>query len=420
MRRMIVFAYSGLVFLSLSPLHAQTAPAAGTSVSVKILDTIDSSNDPAGKQYRASLAKPITATNGVAIAQGSAATVTLTSSASGHTAQLSSITTNGQAVAVTSDSVTISAVAQTVQSRATSAMNSVLGGFGHHVNAPAAVAAVATGQHVSLPAGTTLTFVLGASPVAHTAQPIATSAAPGPTPSSAPASSSAAAPLSANAYYTLCRYQGQQSGHSIVYVTPIIHTDLAASDISTAFNRYMSANYEIISLGGNGYCRTVSNSPGQQAYTMSQLEKQWAASKAEVTHLEWTGTPAEIEATNAKLTARTSAQSAASAGGLFVFCATSGAAGIDIYYTAVFQTPHIRASRPIGTYIVDESIPNDFYAYLTQKGYKFVKPGSFRCVVKQTEAAANAAQHLWAYGGQGGLGDSCCGYGKIVETGWKE
>ena len=68
------------------------------------------------------------------------------------------------------------------------------------------------------------------------------------------------------------------------------------------------------------------------------------------------------------------------------------AAGIDIYYTAVFQTPRVRPS-PDRTYVVDESIPNDFYAYLTQKGYKFVKP-SFRCVVNRPKRA-KTAQHAW-------------------------
>jgi len=190
-------AYSGPLFLSIfllaSPaLHAQ-APAAGTSVSVKMIDTVNSGSDPAGKQYRASVTKAVDAGNGVTIAQGAAATVTLTSTGSGYTAQLSSITINGQPVAVTSNSATVSAAAQYAQDKAASAVSSVLGGFGHHVSAPASVAAAATGQHVSLPTGTTLTFVLGASPApsaAPSAQPMAASAAPAPTPASSAATTS--------------------------------------------------------------------------------------------------------------------------------------------------------------------------------------------------------------------------------------
>jgi hypothetical protein len=106
-------------------------------------------------------------------------------------------------------------------------------------------------------------------------------------------------------YYTLCRYQGQQDNHTVVYVTPIIHWSRSASEISDAFNRFMSANYDIHKIqAGSGYCSTVSNSADQQAYTMQQLEKQWADSKDVVTHVSWTATPDEIAADNAKLAAK--------------------------------------------------------------------------------------------------------------------
>ncbi len=60
---------------STQALHAQTqtAPAAGTSVVVRMMDAVNSANDPAGKQYRASVAKPVNAGNGVMIPQGAAA-----------------------------------------------------------------------------------------------------------------------------------------------------------------------------------------------------------------------------------------------------------------------------------------------------------------------------------------------------------
>ena len=237
----------------------------------------------------------------------------------------------------------------------------------------------------------------------------------------APEQSAAAAPLSANAYYTLCRYQGQLDGHPIVYVTPIIHTDRGASDISTAFNKYMSATYDTNKIQyGSGYCRTVSNSPDQQAYTLSQLEKQWADSKTAVTHINWTGTPAEIEATNARLAAAASAAAASSAGGPFISCSTSAGPGFDTYFTGVFQTTRPIKSLPNGAKIVDKSVLDDFQAYLAQKGYKF-RPGSNQgCDVSPTEAATKAAQHTRAYGGGGGLGVNCCGNGKVVETGWKD
>jgi len=106
-------------------------------------------------------------------------------------------------------------------------------------------------------------------------------------------------------YYTLCRYQGQQGGHFIIYVTPVIHWSQGASDISAAFNRHMSANYDLSNvLTGSGYCAAVSYSADQQAYTMKQLEKQWADSKTVVTHINWTATPDEIADDNAKFAAK--------------------------------------------------------------------------------------------------------------------
>ncbi len=223
----------------------------------------------------------------------------------------------------------------------------------------------------------------------------------------------------ANASYTLCRYQGQLNGRFIIYVTPIIHTNSGATDISTAFNKYISATYDTSKiLSGNGYCRTVSNSPEQQAYTMSQLEKQWASSGVVVTHINWSGTPAELAAANASPAASAppaASSASASAGGPFISCSTSGGAGIDTYLTGVFQTTRPIRHLPSGGNLVDQSILDDFYAYLKQKGYNF-KPGSnYGCDVSPTEAAAKAAQHKRAY--EGGRCSNC---GKIVETGWTE
>ena len=73
-------------------LHAQPAPAPGTTVVVQMMDALDSGSDPAGKQYRASVTKPVDTGNGVTIRQGAAAAVTLASSGSGWTAQLASVT----------------------------------------------------------------------------------------------------------------------------------------------------------------------------------------------------------------------------------------------------------------------------------------------------------------------------------------
>ncbi|MGH9756979.1 MAG: hypothetical protein ACRD4M_04530, partial [Candidatus Acidiferrales bacterium] len=150
---------------------------------------MDSSKDPAGKQYRASVTKAVDAGNGVKILRGAPAVVTLENSGngSGWTAQLVSVTVNGQPIAVTSGSASLTAGAQTAAGSAVSSINSMLGGFGHHVSAPSGVTAIATRQRVVLPPGTMLTFVLGpppaanpASPTAPASQPLTASAAPAP------------------------------------------------------------------------------------------------------------------------------------------------------------------------------------------------------------------------------------------------
>jgi hypothetical protein len=70
---------------------------------------------------------------------------------------------------------------------------------------------------------------------------------------------------------------------------------------------------------------------------------------------------------------------------------------------------------PNGGNLVDQSVLDRFYAYLTQKGYTF-KPGSnYGCDVKPTEAEARVAQHKRAY--EGGACSTC---GKVEETGWKD
>jgi len=105
------------------------------------------------------------------------------------------------------------------------------------------------------------------------------------------------------------------------------------------------------------------------------------------------------------------AQTAPSASAPFIICATSGGPGVDTYLTGAFQTTRVRHT-PSGGNLVDQSILDHFYAYLTQRGYKF-RPGSnYGCAVKPTEAEAREDEKKRQSG--------CSNCGKIVETGWKE
>lgn len=128
--------------------------------------------------------------------------------------------------------------------------------------------------------------------------------------------------------------------------------------------------------------------------------------------------------------AATAQSSSAQSATFFISCSTSQDAGIDTYYTAVFEigakpgpvprTPVTLASSVDGgktwmyPAVLSQSVLDRFQAYLSQKGYKFKPGSSSACDVKPTEAAAKTAQHKRAYEGGG-----CSSCGKVVETGWK-
>jgi hypothetical protein len=174
-------------------------PVAGSTVVVKMIDAVDSSSDPAGKQYRATVTEPVNAGNNVIIGQGSAATVTLARNGSGWVAQLTSLVINGQSVAVTSGSAPVTSAAQNAVGDAANALRSVLGGLGRGANLPSGVAAVATGARVILPPGTSLSFVLGANPPPSAATPAASSAPLASAADTAPVAPAAQPPAAAAA-----------------------------------------------------------------------------------------------------------------------------------------------------------------------------------------------------------------------------
>lgn len=396
-------------------LFAQ-APGAGASVVVRMIEPVNSSNDPAGKQYRASVTKAVDVGNGVTIPQGAVAAVTLSNNGSGWTTRLVSVTINGQPVSVASGPASVTAGVQGAASSAMSSVNSVLGVFGHHANAPAGAAAVAMGQRVVLPPGTTLTFVLSqppaapGAPAAPAGQSMTASAAPAPLPS--PAAASASGPMRS----FRCYYHGQKITHDfsapadnqIVYVTPIFQA--SSFDVTRAFKSYMLTAYDLSKIEG----ATSGCDVDVQANVVDSQEKQWKASKTEVIHVNWTGSPAELATATA--TAAATAPATASAGGPFISCSTRGTAGVAIYVTGIFQTTLPIKHMPNGAKFVDQSVLDHFYAYLTEQGYKFTPGSNGGCDVSPTEAAAEAAQHTRIHGGNGSCG--YCGF-KVVETGWK-
>src|SRR5579863_195959 len=95
------------VSIALGQQTSAAVPQPVGPVTVKMIDLVDSSRDPAGKQYRAGLIRPVDIGNGVVIAQGSAGTVVLVKNGSAWNVQLSSLVIKGQVTMVTSNPGTV-------------------------------------------------------------------------------------------------------------------------------------------------------------------------------------------------------------------------------------------------------------------------------------------------------------------------
>lgn len=322
MRRANGLASFGPLFLSIflvastaltRALHAQ-APAAGASVTVRMLETIDSNKDPAGQHYRAAVTKAVDAGNGVTILQGAVAAVTLVNSGngSGWTTQLVSVTVNGQPVAVTSAAASVATPAQSAAAGALSSMSSVLARSGHRVNAPAAAIAVASGQRIMLPAGATLSFVLSqplaanpAAPAANPASNGAMVASSGPAQSPVSASPAVAAP---GQHWWMCRYVDQKDPNkaaagSRMYFSVLPSSAAFSNDHGKHFNAYVQQNYKITdpNSAGKGFCTRVSDDAAGRANSMDMFQKQWRSSNMEPIQVSYADTPAQDAAIDAKL-----------------------------------------------------------------------------------------------------------------------
>jgi len=220
-------------------------------------------------------------------------------------------------------------------------------------------------------------------------------------------------------WYTQCRLQGTQDGRQIIYVTPIFRTDLAATEISTAFAKYMSATYDVFKIGqaSSGCSTKVSNSADQQAYAMQQLEKQWADSKTLDTHVDWTGTAAEIQATDANA-ATAQAALEVTPNEKYVYC-ISGATGPAVYFSDIFAA--VPTSPTFGPHSGRNGFPEfsgPFLAFLQRKyGYKenSNSPTTCRAVYNPNPAGLHAAQTTK----QAAEDLDKQANKQIVETGWK-
>ncbi|HEX8712460.1 MAG TPA: hypothetical protein VF730_11345 [Terracidiphilus sp.] len=132
-------------------------PPATATIMMRLVDPINSANDQPGRQYRVVVTQAATA-GSVSIPVNTLGKVTLAQSGGTWSTHLSSLSLNGQEVAVTSTSVAATSVAQQTARRVRSALGG-FGGFGRQAAAPSGIAtAIPEGDHVFLPGGTSLEF----------------------------------------------------------------------------------------------------------------------------------------------------------------------------------------------------------------------------------------------------------------------
>jgi hypothetical protein len=165
-------------------VQSTPGPPVITNVTVRLVDAVNSSTDPAGKRYRAVVTREATAGN-VQIPQNTLASITLAQQSAGtFSAQLVSLKLNGQDVTVTSTAATATSMAQQAQ-QAAKKIGGFLSSFGKQsAAANQATSAISTaGNHVSIPPGTSLTFATSVPqpgvPVTSAPPPQSAIAAPG-------------------------------------------------------------------------------------------------------------------------------------------------------------------------------------------------------------------------------------------------
>ncbi len=347
--------------VSTKPLHAQNqqtqnAAPSGISVPVKMIDPVDSQTDPAGKQYRASVAKAVNAGSGVQIPQGTPATVVLAQGANGWSTQLTSLTVGGQAIAVTSSSASVTSAAQNAAATAANAVGSVFGGFGHHAP-PAAVTAVAVGQRVVLPPGVTLTFVVatpgaagGAAPAVDAAPaanpaPEATAAAPAPTPAAGPAPNpapvAAVAAPAANGRYVFC-FTGHPANPPTNAFTNATEPVTYFSDVfpEPSIGLHVTVDWNAFLQKGSmpqGACQDRVGLSVAQA-GKQQMEDARRNEKKQIVETGWKNAPAAAAATNAAAATSQAVATAPPTGAAneyYVYCNSAAMDG-PVYFSDIF------------------------------------------------------------------------------------
>ncbi|HJS89304.1 MAG TPA: hypothetical protein VJ738_04985 [Steroidobacteraceae bacterium] len=202
---LMVFFVSHDVAVTAAAAGAQAVASVSTTIVMRLVDTIRSATDPPGKQYRAVVAQATTA-GSVSIPLNTGGRITLAQSGGNWSAQLTSLSLNGQMVLVTSSGVSATSPLQQARQgvQKLGGLLGGLGGLGNRVAPPmtAVANAIPTGPNVVLAAGTVLTFT------ASVPQPLAQASAGSNAGQSAAPVASGAVPVVANATNVAARQAG--------------------------------------------------------------------------------------------------------------------------------------------------------------------------------------------------------------------
>jgi hypothetical protein len=373
-------------FLSITLLLCLSGQALGQTsptIAVKMIDSVNSNQDPPGKQYRAGLIRPVNIGNGVIVAQGSPATVTLAKNGSTWNIQLSSLLIRDQVTPVTSNPGTIiGAAGQALVANAANAANAVLGSFGRKPNTYSPAAVVAMGERVILTPGISLSFVLNPVPVVPEANPAAAPAPANP----APVSAGQGAPAQAQkqqggGWWWYCRAYPYLTG---VFFYPANITTRADVDaaIQEAWGKYITRKHPNENLGTG--CML-----GDQDQASKFHDHERASQKEKVIDVDWKYVPGQDTPPTPSLAVG--------------YC-VSDPDKPPIYFSDIFGT-NIPLSEGVTT-----NIGNAFNQYLKEK-YKNISNYQGCNLFRSTsdaEARKQALEAPWKRANK-----------QIIETGWK-
>jgi hypothetical protein len=218
--------------------------------------------------------------------------------------------------------------------------------------------------------------------------------------------------------------------------------------LSDHFSAYVRQNYKVndnATAGaiGSGSCQRFSNDAATRANSMDMLQKQWASSNIESIHVNWTNSPAENAAIDAKLAGAASVAATAAATATaapnqqYVWCnsawgGTAGTmmpAGTIMYFSDVFPadmppplTPspgHPLPANADGARINRINALQTAFFVVLQKKYGYKDSGNYPvdCRTGYPPSAAGL-QNAQKYKQQ--FEDLAKqNRGQVVETGWK-